>query len=174
MDGPWIAIGQVVAPHGVRGEVRVRPFGAFPERFRPGLAVRLSTQPDRELRVRRARVHQGAVILALDGVADRNAAERLRGVRLLVAPEDRHPLPPGHFYVDDLRGLRVVSDAGREVGVVVDVEANPANDLLVVEGAGGTRVLVPLVRALARVELDQGRVVVSDLPGLLPEPEGQA
>lgn len=176
MDAPWIAIGQVVAPHGVRGEVRVRPFGAFPERFRAGISVRADNEPQRSLRVLRARVHRGTIILALDGVRDRDAAERLRGRRLLVAVEERHPLPQDHYYVDDLRGLPVLTPAGRRVGLVRDVEANPANDLLVVETAGGERALVPLVRALVRVDLAAGRIIVDDLPGLLPggEPEERA
>jgi len=168
MAGPWIAIGQISAPHGVRGEVRVRPFGAFPERFRAGLVVRLKGEPERPLRVLRARIHGDTVILALEGIRDRNAAEALRGRRLVVAADQRHPLPEGHYYVDDLRGLPVLTPAGRQVGVVADVEPNPANDLLVVETPGGERALVPLVRALVQVDLAGGRVVVEDVPGLLP------
>ncbi|HEX6990123.1 MAG TPA: ribosome maturation factor RimM [Bacillota bacterium] len=176
MDDPWVAVGQVLAPHGIRGEVRVRSFGAFPERFRPGLTLRLAAGPDRRLRVRRVRLHGDTVILAFEGVTDRGAAERLRGQRLLVARAERHPLPPGRYYVDDLRGLPVVTGDGRAAGRVVDVEVNPANDLLVVETAGGERALVPLVRALVHIDLEQGRIVVEDLPGLLPGtgPEEQA
>lgn len=168
MAGPWIAIGQVLAPHGVKGAVRVRPFGSFPERFQPGITVRLDTDTARPLRVTSARVHGDTVILTVAGIDDRDAAERLRGRRLVVAAGERHPLPPDHYYVDDLRGLPVMTSGGRRVGVVQDVEANPANDLLVVARDEGERVLVPLVRALVRIDMAGGRIVVDDLPGLLP------
>lgn len=173
MDAPWIAIAEIQAPHGVRGGLRIRPLGSFPERFRPGVAVRLASEPERARRIERVRPHRGALVIKVEGIDDRSAAEALRGVRLVVPPADRHPLPPGSYYVDDLRGLRVVTSTGREMGVVVDVEPNPAHDLFVVRLDHGGRALVPAVRALVRLEPEHGRLVVEDIPGLLTDAEGR-
>lgn len=165
MNGERVAIGEVLRPHGVRGEVRVKPLTAHPERF---LHLEEVYVEGVRRRVRAARVAAGAVILSLEGCEDRGAAELLRGRLLEVDRDHVHPLPEGEYYWFQLRGLRVLTTEGRPVGRVVDVEPNPAHDLLVVEGEAGRRFLVPAVRALvAEVDLEGGRLLVRDIPGLL-------
>lgn len=162
-----VAIGEIVRPHGVRGEVRVRPLTAHPERFLHLEEVYVEGVPRR---VRAARVAAGDVILALEGCHDRDAAALLRGRLLEVDAPRVHPLPEGEYYWFQLCGLRVFTTEGRRVGRVVDVEPNPAHDLLVVEeeGARPRRFLIPAVRALvAEVDLEGGRLVVRNIPGLL-------
>lgn len=160
-----VAIGEVLRPHGVRGEVRVRPLTAHPERF---LVLREVYVGGTRCRVRGARLAGADVILALEGYEGRDRAATLRGCLLEVDAKDVYPLSDGEYYWFQLRGLRVVTPDGREVGRVVDVEPNPAHDLLVVEGRGGGRFLVPAVRALVvEVDLGAGRLTVRDIPGLL-------
>ncbi|MEW6546357.1 MAG: ribosome maturation factor RimM [Bacillota bacterium] len=183
-----VTIGEVTRPHGVRGEVRVRPLTAHPERF---LGLEEVYVGGARRRVRRARLAGDEVILALEGSETRDQAEVLRGQSLEVDREEVFPLPEGEYYWFQLKGLRVFTPDGREVGTVVDVEPNPAHDLLVVEaphvlagpadrggegrvtrrragGAGPRRFLVPAVRALvAEVDLPGRRLVINDIPGLL-------
>lgn len=154
--------------HGIAGEVRVRPFGSFPERFKPGVEVRISGS-DRIVRIERARSKGDEVLLKLSGVDDRDAAMALRGRRLLVAPEDRFPLPDGVYYVDDLRGTQVKTRSGRRIGVVRDILDNPANDIFVVDLDSGEQILIPGVKEFITVNLDSGEVIVDPIPGLLPE-----
>lgn len=162
--GERIAIGEVIRPHGVRGEVRVKPFTAHPERF---LSLEQVYVGGVRRRVRGARLAGGEVILSLEEADTRDQAAALRGQLLEVDPEEVFPLPEGEYYWFQLRGLRVVTPDGREAGTVVDVEAYPAHDLLVVE-RGGRRFLVPAVRDLVReVDLAGGFLVVNDIPGLL-------
>lgn len=170
-----VVIGEIVRPHGVRGEVRVRPLTAHPDRFLELAEVYVEGVPRR---VRSARVAADGVILALEGCNDRDGAAVLRGRLLEVDAPAVHRLPEGEYYWFQLRGLRVFTTEGRPVGRVVEVEPNPAHDLLVVEeegmgpqgaeGARARRFLVPAVRALiAEVDLEGGRLVVRDIPGLL-------
>ncbi|MDI6895119.1 MAG: ribosome maturation factor RimM [Bacillota bacterium] len=159
-----ITIGEVTRPHGVRGEVRVRPLTTHRERF---LGLGQVYVGGVRRRVRGVRLAGDEVILSLEGAETRAQAGALRGQLLEVDPEEVFPLPEGEYYWFQLRGLRVLNREGREVGTVVDVEPNPAHDLLVVEGAG-RRFLVPAVRALvAEIDLAGGRLVINDIPGLL-------
>jgi 16S rRNA processing protein RimM len=98
-------------------------------------------------------------------VADRNAAEALRGEVLVLPASDSPPIAEGR----SLLGARDRRPRGRTVGRVRDVLGNPANDVWVVD-AGGHDVLIPAIRdVVVEVDRDAGRVVIRDLPGLLPE-----
>lgn len=171
-SGEWIAIATVVAPHGIRGEVRCRPLSDHPERFQAGVVVRRFDETRKTLTehvIEEVRWFKGHVILRLSGIATRDEAEAMRGSDLLVAVSERYRLPEGHYYVDDLRGMEVCTVSGRLLGIVEEVIPNPANDLLQVATDAGVRILIPLVRAFVTIDQDAGRIVVDPIPGLLPE-----
>jgi len=124
------------------------------ERLDPG--SRLFAAEGRELVVTSSRSHLGRWIVTFEGVADRAGADALRGTVLLAEPVD----DPEALWVHELVGSRLVDSAGRDHGIVVAVQANPASDLLVLEGGG----LVPL-RFVVRTGPG---VIEADLPeGLL-------
>lgn len=104
-----------------------------------------------------ARPHQGRHLVRFAGVGDRNAAERLRGLVLRAEPLDE----PDVLWVHQVVGAEVVTIAGRSLGTVVAVEANPASDLMVLDGGG----LVPL-RFVTQVD-PATRVVVDAPEGLV-------
>lgn len=112
----------------------------------------------RRLEVASCRPHRGAFLVRFVGVDDRAAAERLRN-RVLTADALPEP-PPGEVWVHEVIGAEVRDAAGRVLGRVVAVEANPAHDLLVLDGGG----LVPMVFV---VETAPGVVVVDVPEGLL-------
>jgi 16S rRNA processing protein RimM len=125
-----------------------------------------------------SRWHQGRLLVAFEQVADRTAAESLRGLELsvLVAPDER-PADPDEYYDHQLIGLSVTTTDGLDVGVVADVMHSGAQDLLVVRRREGDRAddaLVPFVTALVpEVDLERRLLVVADRPGLLePHDEG--
>lgn len=168
---PEIAVGRIVAPHGIRGEVRVQPWTDYPERFQPGMRVFVERGPGWTTVQSVRSFRGGLLLLRLEGIGDRNAAERLRGARLLIPRSERVPLPPGAYYTLDLLGWPVVRPDGVPVGRLRDVLRAPAHDLLEVELADGRRALVPAVRALVEIDEQARRIVVQPVPGLL---EGEA
>ena len=165
-----LVVGRIGKPHGIRGELTVEVRTDAPEiRFAPGSV--LVTAPARvgPITVEAVRWHSGRLLLRVEGVHDRTAAEGLRGVVLSAdVPDDEVPEDPEEFYDHQLRGLAVRTADGSAVGVVDDVVHLPAQDLLAVKRDGGREVLVPFVAEIVTgIDVDAGTLTV-DLPeGLL-------
>lgn len=157
---PLLEIGRVIRPHGLRGEVVVDLVSTRAERLDGGSRLQYDAPSGRtgELVVASSRPHQHRYLVHFDGVGDRDAAEVLRGVRLLAEPLEAED---GELFAHELIGKVVRDQHGTDRGEVVALEANPASDLLVL----GDGALVPL-RFVTRVE---GGVVHVEAPdGLFP------
>ena len=148
-----LEVGQIAKAHGLNGEVIVDLWTDRLERMTPGTTLHTEAGP---LTIQQARPHQRRWIVVFAGVADRSAAEALRGTVLHAEPID----DPGTLWVHELIGARVEDRAGRSLGTVSAVEANPASDLLVLESGG----LIPLRFVVAR---EKRRLVVEIPEGLL-------
>lgn len=166
MDGAEAVVGVVGKPFGVRGEVHLQPDPDLDVDLAEGTVVR--DDRGRELVVASARWHGTRLLVAFEGVADRDAAEELRGIRLLL-PREEIPLAEGARWVDELLGAEVVDPAGETIGVLERVEDGAAHDLLVIARPDGGEILVPAVDEL--VDLSGERIVVQPLPGLLDPDE---
>jgi 16S rRNA processing protein RimM len=184
VDHDWIEIGRIVAPQGLKGDVRVYPNSDFPERFlEPGQRWLRgpndgSPQPI-ELLGGRFLQGKGLYVLQLAGITDRDRADKLRNHTLLVPATARPHLEPGEFYVTDLMGLEVILQAsGEAIGTVTDIY-EAGNDLLEVtlteaqtsdpQPSGPKTVLVPFVDEIVpTVNLAQGLIEINPPPGLLP------
>ena len=151
-----VTLAAVSGAHGVTGEVRLKLFGegidslSAHRGFNDG-ALTLSKLRDDG---------KGGAIARFAEVADRSAAEALRGTVLTVPRSALPPLGEGEYYHADLLGLAAVSDAGEPLGTVIAVENFGAGDLLEIERPDGKRFMVPL-RADAVPEWDETRLVVS-------------
>lgn len=164
-----VVVGRIGRPHGIAGEVTVEVRTDEPdERFAPG-SVLLVDPPARDLVVSSVRWHSGRLLVRFDGVADRNAAEALRGTLVHVErAEDEVPDEPDDYYDSSLIGCHAVLDDGTAVGDVEDVLHLPAQDLLVVRRPDGAEVLVPFVAAIVpEVDLEGRRIVLDPPDGLL-------
>lgn len=156
-----VVLAAVTGAHGVTGEVRLKLFGEGWEGLKAYPAFNGGT-----LRLEKVRSdNKGGAIARLSGVADRNAAEALRGTLLTVPRSSLPPLAEGEYYHADLIGLPAVSDTGEALGTVVAVENFGAGDLLEIErppvdGKPGKRFMVPM-RVEAVPEWDAAKVVVS-------------
>lgn len=166
-DTDRVLLGRIVRAHGLRGEVVVRP-------ATPGSEVLLELE-DLELeqngRVRaihviRARVQKDTVVLTLEDVVDRTAAENLAGATLHVRRADLPPTEEGEFYVDDLIGLPLVTPDGRTLGTVTGFVDGGTQAWLEVDVNGETK-LVPFTEPLVQVDADARRIVVDAPEGLL-------
>lgn len=152
--------------------MRLMPFVDDPKRYQ-GLRQVFAAGRWHEVVSVRAHGRGELMVLRLEGVTDREGAERFRGLECSVPATERPRLPAGRYYVNDLLGLCVVDQTGRVRGTVADVEALPAQDLLHVKSSGdGRDVLVPMVRAFVKaVDLKGQTVTVHAIPGLFPEDE---
>jgi len=172
VERPTIVVGVVTKPHGIRGEVAVQNRSDNPERWTPGTVV--FDREGTELRVGDLRHHGATLLVRFEGVDDRTAAEKLRGRELLVPESWLPPLPEGEWWPHQIEGCAVVTERGRDLGIVTDVIANPANDIWVAVDGSGTETLIPvLADVLLMVEVGR-RVVVRDIPGLTVPDDGSA
>jgi 16S rRNA processing protein RimM len=149
-----LEVGRVGKAHGLRGDVHVVAVTNVAERFAPGSELVVG---DRSLVVQSSRPAGSGFVVRFDGVDDRNAAEALRGVTVRAEAREGDD---DELFAHDLIGAEVRDRAGTRIGAVESVQANPAHDLLVLDG--GT-----LIPAVFVVERSPG-VVIVDLPeGLL-------
>jgi 16S rRNA processing protein RimM len=167
-DEALVAIGRVAKPRGVRGEAHLVPMTDFPERFEGLSSVVLQKHNGDRLtaRVERVKAYGSRLAIKFRGYDNPESVATLKGAHLLVPREETHPLPEDTFYVFDIVGLDVVTEAGEHVGRVKDVLSLPANDVYVVD-RDGKEVLLPAVHDVIRVEMDAGRIVVKSLDGLV-------
>ncbi|MFP5022955.1 ribosome maturation factor RimM [Pseudonocardia phyllosphaerae] len=168
-----VLVGVVVRVHGLRGEVVVESRTDEPQaRFAPGAVLdgrRRRGPGTGPLTVATARAHSGRWLVRFEGVSDRDGAEALRGVQLLLSTTELEtPADPAEFHVHQLTGLRAELADGAEAGTVTDVVHGPGGSLLVVRTSEGHEALVPFVEAIVpTVDLDGGRVVLDPPEGLL-------
>jgi 16S rRNA processing protein RimM len=114
-------------------------------------------------------VQGGHVLLKLEDVADRDAADTYRNKEVLIRPEDAVALPKGQFYWHQVIGLQVEDATSHEIlGSVTDIIETGANDVYVVKSERG-EVLVPAIKDVVKqIDPGAGRMLVEPLPGMLP------
>lgn len=178
-DG-FLAVGKIVGVHGLRGELKVELYTDFPERFEEGITLWAGRGGDDELdpvTVAGARLHKNLLLLHLDGVLNREDGEALRGTWLFVDEEEAVELDDDTFFVHDILGLQVVTDAGAVLGRISDVLFTGANEVYVVSGAGlptGELLLPATDEVIRSVVLETGVMTVHLIPGLLDDTEAPA
>ena len=150
-----IALAAVAGAHGVKGELRLKLFTDSVENLARHKSVYVG---DAERELESVRAGSSSAIARLAGIADRSAAEALRGSLVEVDRSSLPPLEEGEYYHADLIGLDCVDGAGNCLGSVVAVENYGAGDLLEIERADGKRALIPFKPGIA--DLQDGRMVV--------------
>jgi 16S rRNA processing protein RimM len=173
--GARVCVGQIGAPHGVRGEVRLRSFTAEPEAI-AGYGP-LETEDGRILEIEALRPAKNHFVAALSGIGDRDAAERLTNLKLFV-PRERLPqiIEADEFYHADLVGLAVVDRAGEKLGTVVAIHNFGAGDLIEVRAdGGGDTELVPFDETnVPSIDIAAGKIVLSAPQPLFKPRSGRA
>jgi 16S rRNA processing protein RimM len=165
VDEPTVVVGVVTGVHGLRGDVSVQNRSDNPDRWAPGGTV--LREDGTVLTIESSRRHGRRLLVKFAGIADRNAAERIRGT-VLVVPESWLPdLAEGEWWAHQLEGCEVRTASGRVLGVVKEVIPNPANDIWVAVNEEGIETLVPaLADLLIDVDVEARTIVVDDVPGL--------
>jgi len=167
-----LIVGRVAKAHGVTGELVVDVRTDDPElRFAPGATLRAKASDHRERNyvVAAVRPHGNRILLRLEGVADRDAADALRGSVFVIDSGDLPPIEdPDTYYDHQLEGLLVRTTAGLDIGTVSEVLHTAAGELLAVDRADAGELLVPFVSAIVTsVSLDSGIVEIDPPVGLL-------
>jgi 16S rRNA processing protein RimM len=164
-----VVVGRIGRPHGVRGEVTVEVRTDDPDlRFAPGAVLRTDPAERGPLTVAGRRWHREVLLLSIDGVESREAAEELRNTELHVPVAELPALEdPEDYYDHQLVGLVARLPDGTELGTVSAVRHEGA-DLLVVRRVEGGELLVPFVTAIVpTVDVAGGSLVVDPPEGLL-------
>jgi len=159
-------IGIITKPQGIRGEVRVLPSTDDSSRF--SLLVDGEISVGGEMyNLTSARLQKNMVIIKLEGINDRNAAEALAGKAITIPPEKALTLADDEYYVRDLIGLCAETEEGEVLGVVSRVINTSANDIYVIEQADGKSFMVPAVKDFVRaVSVSGGKIVFRLLEGM--------
>jgi 16S rRNA processing protein RimM len=161
-----VCLGQIGAPHGVRGEVRLRSFTAEPEAIAAYGPLR--TDDGRAIEIESLRVAKDHFVAALSGIHDRDAAAQLANAKLYV-PRERLPqlADPEEFYHSDLIGLAVVDRDGQRLGSVVAIHNFGAGDLLEVrlDTSNKTELLAFNDANVPSVDVAGGKVVIEPPAG---------
>ena len=167
---PLIAVGEVLGPHGLRGDVRVRPLTDRPrERFRD-LETCFLCDPaldhQEACRIVSSRFEASSVLVRLDGVDSPEAARALSGRLLAVERERALPPRPGEFYPWQLEGAVVETPDGRALGRFLRVMDSPAQPLWVIERDGREWLLPAVPEFVVEVSVAERRIVASPPEGL--------
>jgi len=153
--------GQIVAPHGVRGDVRVYPDTDFPERF---LTMKYAYIDGVKYEITDARFHKRVVLMKFVGIHDRNGVEPLLHKELQVTRQDLMPLEEGQHYVFDIIGCRVFDKENNVLGTVTDILKTGSNDVYVVTDEDGKELLLAVIpQVILSVDTDT-KTIIADPP----------
>lgn len=162
----FLVIGQLGKPHGVRGEISFRILTDFPERIAPGKVIYIGDEktPHPILQVRGGGER---LILSFDGFFDRDQIALLRNELVFVRSDEIPDLDEGEFYLHDLLGLRVVTDDGRDLGLLEEIIETGANDVFVVISDEGKEFLLPVIDdVVLAIDLEEETILVHIIEGL--------
>ena len=164
MEPQFIPIGRVVAPWGIRGEVKVEVMTDFPERFFSGEILYLQGCA---ITIKSSRYRGNTAILKLETIDSRNSAELIRGACLEVPATELKPLPKGEYYRFQLLGLEVCSTEGKTLGKISNVLATGSNDVYEVSSETGPFLIPAIDDVVKSIDLGKGRMTIQIIKGLL-------
>ena len=154
----WLTVAKIVKPQGIRGEVKVITLTDYPEDIQAFGRVYIDGNCHKVLKVRP--LAGDSAIVALSGIADRNAAELLRGKDVIVLREDAPALPENTYYLVDVLGCELVTEKGKSLGTISEI--TPAKtDIYVVEGNGKKITFVAAEGVISDIDVEAKRVTVN-------------
>ena len=163
MRAEYYAVGTVVKPQGIDGQVRVVPSTDDPERFLDLDTVSVESGDGyRSVAIEDVSVRSGFVYARLDGCFDRNQAETQRGWVLHVHRDQAVQLPEDRHFIADLIGCRVVDSRGQEVGVLQDILQPGANDVYVIQLKKGRMLLPALKKVVTHIDIQAQQIIIDE------------
>lgn len=168
----YLAVGRIVAPHGIRGELKVEILTDDPDRFGLLELVYLGREDEEPVpwELVSYRLHKNQVLLQLKGCNDRAMAETMRGIFVQVPREEAIPLKDGEYYEYQIIGLEVKTVSGELLGRVIEILYTGANDVYVVrdDDPSHREILIPVLDDIVlEIDLEAGSMVVELPEGLV-------
>ncbi len=163
MKQEYLLLGEIVRPQGIRGEVKVRHYTDDPERFYDLDVVLLKRgQNYDEVNVEDARVQGDDVYLKLEGIDDRNEAEKLRGIQLWVDRDNAVELGEDEVFIADILGAKAFDTKGNQLGILKDVLTPGGVDVFVLKTPKGNLMFPALKEVLLEMNADEGKLVLDE------------
>lgn len=157
----YIEAGKIVNTHGVRGEVKIQVWLDSPEFMRRFKTVYIDSKP---VGLLSSRAHKGFLIAMLDGVEDINAAMSLKNKTVYIDRADA-PLKKGEYFLCDIIGSRVETEAGELVGTLEDILETPASSVYIVRGEAEH--MIPAVpEFVLKTDAENGIITVHLIEGM--------
>ncbi len=172
-DAPqYLILGEVLRPHALRGELRIRILTDYPERIIAGKTIYLAEKIDGKAtayQVEYLRANKEYGLLKLRGIENRDQADLLRELLVLTDIDDAVPLEDGEFYLYEMIGLDVQTEDGEMLGKLVEVLETGANDVYIIDSPRYGEVLIPAIdQTILKTDIDAGVMTVRLPEGLLP------
>ena len=167
----WVAVGKVTRSHGLKGEMKFRPFIKDEDILKDICGVKLGPDEStgQELQVENLRGHYSKRIVKFKGFNSIEAVQELSGHLVYIKREDFKVLPDGQYYWFEIEGLNVYELDGRYYGQVVEVMATGSNDVYVVRD-GDKEILLPMIDSVVKlIDLEQGKLVFKNIEGLIED-----
>lgn len=161
-----MVIGKVSNAFGTKGEIKVRPFTESLEIFRRSVDLFLGDFPFRVLNIR---PYRSDVLVTLDGIHSRETAMGFAGMQVSTCTKHFPEKAENEYYWFELKGLKVVTIAGRDLGTVRNIIPTGAHDVLEIEGPAGEVLLPWIDQVVAQVDMNSGVIIVDPLEGLIPD-----
>jgi 16S rRNA processing protein RimM len=154
--GPvFLAVGFLRRPHGIQGEILMEVLTDFPERLRSGKLVHVG-ENHQPMRITHKRSQDQELLLTFAGIDTPEAAGNLRNQRVYIKADALPELPEGEYYHHQLLGLKVIDEAGLEVGSLTEIIETGANDVYVTNSVEGKETLFPAIESVI-LGVDLGR-----------------
>ena len=164
MENDYLIIGRVLAPWGLKGDLKAEIITDFPQRFAPGRTVYVGQTP---MTVERSRFHKGNVILKLARVDSVEQVEALKGKYLQIPQSESMPLEDDEYYQFQIIGLEVSTTDGRMLGKIEQIIPTGSNDVYMVKGQDGEFLIPAIEDVVKQVDLDKETMTIEEIDGLL-------
>ncbi|OKY74456.1 MAG: 16S rRNA processing protein RimM [Desulfobulbaceae bacterium DB1] len=167
---PLVLVGEIVKPHGIKGEVKVFCYSGQPGNFSSCKRILLETDDSAEKTsygLGKIRSQGQFAVMALTGISSRDGAEALTGCKVWVTRDELPDLEDDEFYWQDLQGMEVITLQGQSLGRVANLLATGAHDILVIADRGKEYMIPAVDPFLVEIDHERHRIVVDAPDGLL-------
>lgn len=167
----FLAVGQIVGTHGVRGEMRINPWADSPDFLKQFKTLYYDSEGKSGVKVISARPHGNIVLMKLDGIDTVEAASAMRNKKLYMRRSDAR-LADGVYFIEELIGCDVfdADDGEKRYGVISDVSETGANDVWHIKADDGREYLIPAIPSVViDTDVRENRVLIRPMKGIFDD-----